>query len=93
MEVSARLLLCIALLGSTHSGLATAQQKYPVRPIRLVLPFPPGGSTDIVARLIGQKITEGWGQQVLVDNRRHPAPVPYSLPLDNGWRLRSNHQS
>ncbi|MCW5605804.1 MAG: tripartite tricarboxylate transporter substrate binding protein, partial [Burkholderiales bacterium] len=48
---------------------AYGQQKYPVKPIRLVLPFPPGGSTDIVARMIGQKITESWAQQVLVDNR------------------------
>jgi tripartite-type tricarboxylate transporter receptor subunit TctC len=48
---------------------AFAQQSYPSKPIRLILPFPPGGSTDIVARLIGQKLTESWGVQVLVDNR------------------------
>lgn len=69
VRIGARLAVCIALLGSVHCGLAFGQQKYPVRPIRLVLPFPPGGSTDIVARIIGQKITESWGQQVLVDNR------------------------
>jgi tripartite-type tricarboxylate transporter receptor subunit TctC len=56
-------------LGLIACGIASAQQKYPVKAIRLVLPFPPGGSTDIVARLIGQKLTESWGQQVLVDNR------------------------
>jgi|SRR6186713_2369195 len=48
---------------------ARAQQTYPAKPIRLILPFPPGGSTDIVARMIGQKLTESWGQPVLIENR------------------------
>ena len=51
------------------SSAARAQQVYPAKPIRLILPFPPGGSTDIVARLIGQKLTESWGQPVLIENR------------------------
>ena len=46
-----------------------AQDTYPSRPIRLIVPFPPGGSTTIMARLIGQKLTDAWGQQVVVDNR------------------------
>lgn len=44
-------------------------QTYPTKPIRLVVPFPPGGSLDVVARAIGQKLTEAWGQPVVIDNR------------------------
>lgn len=44
-------------------------ESYPARPIRLIAAFAPGGSVDLVARLIGQKLTEAWGQQVVVDNR------------------------
>jgi tripartite-type tricarboxylate transporter receptor subunit TctC len=61
-----RTLLCVCVAASSA---AWAQQSYPSRPVRLVLPFPPGGSTDIVARLIGQKLGETLGQPVLVDNR------------------------
>jgi tripartite-type tricarboxylate transporter receptor subunit TctC len=48
---------------------AFAQAQYPTKPIRWIVPFVPGGSTTIIARLVGQKLTESWGQQVVVDNR------------------------
>jgi tripartite-type tricarboxylate transporter receptor subunit TctC len=44
-------------------------QEYPVKPVRLVVPFPPGGGTDIVARLITQKLPERLGANFLIDNR------------------------
>ena len=44
-------------------------QNYPNRPVRLVVPFPPGAASDFLARVLGQKLTESWGQQVVVDNR------------------------
>src|SRR5918992_5265987 len=57
------LLAAIFFVGSAFA------QSYPARPVKLIVPFPPGGNTDIVGRLIGQKLTEGLGQQVYVENR------------------------
>ncbi|MBI3041581.1 MAG: tripartite tricarboxylate transporter substrate binding protein [Betaproteobacteria bacterium] len=59
---------CCAILAGLAS-LAAFAQNYPVRPIRLIVPYPPGGPTDFVGRLVGQKLTEAWGQQVVVENR------------------------
>src|SRR5678816_1942770 len=44
-------------------------QSYPTRPIRWIVTYPPGGPTDVVARAIGAKLTEAWGQQIIIDNR------------------------
>ncbi len=44
-------------------------QNYPAKQIRVIVPYPPGGTSDILARLIGAKLTESWGQQVIADNR------------------------
>ena len=48
---------------------AVAAEQYPTKSIRLIVPYPPGGGNDAIARLLAQKINEGWGQQLIVDNR------------------------
>jgi tripartite-type tricarboxylate transporter receptor subunit TctC len=52
-----------------------AAAKYPVRPVRLIVPVPPGGSSDASARILGQRLTERFGQQVIVDNRAGAAEI------------------
>ena len=58
-----------AALGYIVSGQAATPQNYPTKPIRLVVPFAPGGGTDITARAVAQKLGESWGQTVVPDNR------------------------
>lgn len=60
--------LVCSIAGFLFSGTVAAAQ-FPIRPIRLIIPFPPGGNTDILARILGQKVTEHWNQQVVIDNR------------------------
>ncbi len=63
--------LLSALLGGVLSLTAHAQNPatFPSKPIKIVVPFPAGGTSDVLARLIGQKMTEAWGQPVLIDNK------------------------
>lgn len=61
--------LMLALSSIAFPGSEALAQSYPVRPIRLIVPFPPGGGADVTARTIAQKISESIGQSVLIDNR------------------------
>src|SRR5262245_24379383 len=83
------LILCVM------ASAAHAQQSFPTKPVRLVVPFPPGGGVDATARVLSQKLTETWKHQVLVDNRTgagttigteiasRAAPDGYTLLLTN----------
>ena len=66
-------LLCTAVFFIADATAQTAPSgsaaTYPNRPIRIVVPFPPGGTSDILTRLIGAKVTANWGQQIIADNR------------------------
>lgn len=67
MNLMPRMLLAaVAILASLAAQAATT---YPARPIRIIVAYTPAGTTDILARAVGQKMTEAWGQTVLVDNR------------------------
>ncbi|MDB5863008.1 MAG: hypothetical protein JWO70_814 [Betaproteobacteria bacterium] len=66
--VTRAVLLAVALLAGA-APLTVAAQKYPIKPIRMISPFSPGGGTDQLARLIGAKASESLGQPVIVDNR------------------------
>ncbi len=62
-------LLCASALAPALSGTARAQQAYPTRFVRLVVPFPPGGGTDAIARVVSGKLSAIWGQQMVVENK------------------------
>jgi len=65
MKVGARATLLLALLTASQA----LAQSYPSKPIRIIVPFGVGGPNDLLARIVGQKLTESWGQQAIVDNR------------------------
>ena len=64
-----RLGLLMLVLAGAAAPLPVPAQEYPVKPIRWIIPYPPGGTSDFLARLIGQKMTDSWKQIVLIDNR------------------------
>ena len=61
-------LLLGAFVGA-HAGIASAQTAYPTKPVRIIVPYPPGGGNDTLARIFGQKLGEALGQQFVVENR------------------------
>lgn len=58
----------VVVLGMLAAG-AVAAQSWPQKPVKFIVPFPPGGATDISARLLGERLTQMWGQQVIIENR------------------------
>jgi len=62
-------LITAALLAALAPAQSAVAQSYPTKPIRWIVTYPPGGPTDVVARAIGAKLTEAWGQQIIIDNR------------------------
>ena len=67
-----RLINCFVTMAVTACSalpMTAAAQAWPSKPIRMLIPYPAGGTSDILARLIGPKLTEAWGPQILVDNR------------------------
>jgi len=62
-------LITAALLAALAPAQWAVAQSYPTKPIRWIVTYPPGGPTDVVARAIGAKLTEAWGQQIIIDNR------------------------
>ena len=64
-----RILMCIALAGAVVATTASAAESYPTRPVRMIVPYAPGGNADIQARYMAERLTEVLGKQVVVDNR------------------------
>src|SRR6188768_1306202 len=69
MKIRVLSALAGAALASLAATAAAQSSTYPARPVRLIVPFPPGGGNDILARAVGQRLAEALGQQVVVDNR------------------------
>jgi tripartite-type tricarboxylate transporter receptor subunit TctC len=103
MKHAAHLILILVLSCAASSvAAADAATDYPKRPIRFIIPFVAGGPSDVLARLLGQKLTESWGQTVVVDNRGSAGgivgfelaakspPDGYTLLLANGAGITIN---
>jgi len=89
-------LIPVFAFAASNVAAADAAANYPSRPIRFIVPFVPGGPSDVLSRLLGQKLTESWGQTVVIDNRGSAGgivgfelgakapPDGYTLLLANG---------
>ncbi len=68
MAIAKRMMSAVGIL-LLMAGVAYAQERYPNKPIRIIVPYAAGGAGTIIARLVGEKLTEAWGQQAIVDSR------------------------
>jgi tripartite-type tricarboxylate transporter receptor subunit TctC len=66
IDLTRRLLIAAFALAASTTASA---QAWPAKPVKIVVPFAPGGTTDVVARMVGQKLSEVWGQTVVIENR------------------------
>jgi tripartite-type tricarboxylate transporter receptor subunit TctC len=92
----------IALLAGLALAGAAAAQSWPTKPVKFIVPFPPGGATDISARLLGEKLSQMWGQTVVIENRggagggvgaaeaARAAPDGYTLFFPSGSVMTAN---
>lgn len=64
-----RLTACAVAAAALATGVAAQAQEWPAKPIRIVVPYQPGGIIDAAARIVGPKLTEAWGQQIIIDNK------------------------
>lgn len=69
MKIQLPLVLLGLSAAVSAQGVAAAEMPYPTKPIRIIVGFPPAGAADIFARIVGQKLSDAWGQPVVVDNR------------------------
>src|SRR5688572_3387415 len=92
----------IAVLFGTLLATSALAQSWPQKPVRFIVPFPPGGATDISARLLGEKLSQTWGQTVVIENRggaggglgaaeaARAAPDGYTLFFPSGSVMTAN---
>src|SRR5438094_1245332 len=92
----------IAMTAAVLLGSGAFAQSWPQKPVRFIVPFPPGGATDIAARLLGEQLTQIWGQSVIVENRggagggvgaaeaARAAPDGYTLFFPSGSVMTAN---
>src|SRR4029077_9888986 len=92
----------IALIAAALLSTAAAAQSWPQKPVRFIVPFAPGGATDIAARMLGEKLTQMWGQSVVIENRAgaggalgaaeaaRAAPDGYTLFFPSGSVMTAN---
>src|SRR5579871_2226683 len=92
----------LAFLAGMFLCLAAAAQSWPQKPVRFIVPFPPGGATDIPARLLGERLQDIWGQTIVIENRggagggvgaaeaAHAAPDGYTLFFPSGSVMTAN---